>query len=1728
VLSAQRSTSLELGAFAGFTMTARIDRVSVRGPEFSVGLRGRRSYSRGEYFPLTADIDPISPQLGAELLETALGLGEAILSGKWRRRGQALQPGQVRLELGQFLSGRVGHLRDLLEEAGEALHQAEETRRQAAASQREAPAPVPALQTGDGADRIAQDQPGQAQGGVRFSLTAAGATTGEPRSAAAIWEALRETAEAILPPEITVRVVEAIDDAVDGGARLSLAGRRAGTARLDTLASAERLEASGRPPQAIFAATGWLRGPDGKWRWEIDDSGAQLLNVGKYTRTPSRSLTQRLLRRQPVRTGDWHSVNNIPLPRILHHPPLFAAYPFLRQMRVDLTYVKGLPDTLTSGALQFRQTAHATIYRPIRVLAGSEAQILDVLLHEIQHYIQRREGFAQWSDLPRRQRGAGGGSGRPPLYDPTLGAWENAAFPASASVVTDTALEMDAETLLRAYRLADSADPGIASGARAEIAELEARIERDMRVRAGDYGRSFGEWEAGLVALRRRMTAGERRAAFPLAGMPKGLHVSRWQTRDYQAAFDELMRRAMINLAVRERWAECQDIGAGVGVVRSDEHWLIYAQGREPKAVFAEVHDAYRDAASATIALASSFAALGYPEQCAVMDAIRADLRRRNMNPQPLLPLDENLFAFWARYDPAEVADDPRLHREALTQRLKSEYGEAAELVLSGDMANWDEAAQMGVTDPYAVYVKLPPSPNILPDAERARIETRVAQLEAEHIALHAERPPTVEAARQRLRRLEQIWQERLGQEQVLKVDDELRRGVYRVPDEVIAGLIPEIQRDIDDTGGVDFDLWLTAQRDRAMAERGIMGDARLALQVEGDPIGRFDPDRLLIEITRHALDPEAVLRHEAIHALRAIGLFTPAEWATLEQAARKQGWILTSGTRALYAARHADLAPPALEKLLVEEAIAERFSAWRKGTGVAEGAIARLFERIQQFLERLGNALRRCGFISVEDIFDAIASGAVAARSPAAREQSADMIVKSADPAGGTPPEASAPILASSRYALRPARWQDYAERITAQAVRQMREGDAPWLVSQPAGTRFLPFNPVTGRDYSGINALVLLMVARDRGYADPRWVTRDQAHAIGAAVRAGEASTVLQYWRWSEDRLVPGPDGRPLLQRVALTRPRLQAATVFNAGQVDGLPLLAPRPVMTAAERHAAAEAIIAASSIRREHLPDRQQFDDVDNYYVAAFHALVRHEWHNIATNAQYMHPLGSKEHTRGELIASIATFLFVADLNIGYNSGSINLYIPPVIEVLQSDASEIFKITRDAEAVMNALRGRAPEPQQADQVVNKAGPADTARRSYLAVPYAERQDARRLGARWDKAARCWYVPAGTDLTRFDRWRPVNVAAMPGDPHREFAEALRLAGLLIDGLPIMDGALRRVPVIGDKKGERSGAYNGHLDARPAGFIQNFKQGTKANWTSQTPRAALDAAERARLLNQMAQSRAAREAERMALAEETAKLVRAHLDAMPRIEETPAASAVHTYLRGKGVRAHGVFLNTTGPLAILAGAQGPQYWSAKGHLLVPVRDVDGLTISAQSIAPDGRKSFPRGAVLAGGHHLIGAIDPARPLLIAEGYATGATLHEATGLPVAIAFHAGNLLAVATAYRKRFPDLPIIVAGDNDHHLMRQTGADGKPRPNVGKVSAELAATAARGVVMIPSFAPSDPGTDWNDGARALGDAFQADLRAALAVAERRLNARTIDKPSIIGRPRSPAARRA
>nr|WP_254452808.1 MobF family relaxase [Roseicella sp. DB1501] len=420
-------------------------------------------------------------------------------------------------------------------------------------------------------------------------------------------------------------------------------------------------------------------------------------------------------------------------------------------------------------------------------------------------------------------------------------------------------------------------------------------------------------------------------------------------------------------------------------------------------------------------------------------------------------------------------------------------------------------------------------------------------------------------------------------------------------------------------------------------------------------------------------------------------------------------------------------------------------------------------------------------------------------------------------------------------------------------------------------------------------------------------------------------------------------------------------------------------------------------------------------------------------------------------------------------------------------------------REAAGTAEAMRDRAAAARRSAATARDAGPDHGPRPGVLRTAATRRQEARAVAAVADRlwialaergaalagmgqgrgrVARDGHREASAGAPREDERRgdapPRAFAA--GEVEAAFAQALRRAGLRPPESVVMDGALRRVPVEGDRKGQRSGTYVGHLDGWPAGYIRNHRTGEEVRWKAEAPRA-LRPEERAAL----AQATAARATRRVALrSEEQRRAARlAH-----RLWAAARPAEMHPYLAAKGVSAHGL-------LRV----------DEKGNLLVPVQGVDGSLWGLQRIGADGSKLFLKGARTEGGHLLIGRLEAGTPLLVAEGYATGATLHAATGLPVAVAFNAHNLEAVARAYRAAYPARPIVVAGDDDRHLPLRT----PPLPNVGRERAEAAAAAVGGVAALPSFAPGERGTDWNDLARRQGlEAVVAAIDAVLPKYER------------------------
>lgn len=306
-------------------------------------------------------------------------------------------------------------------------------------------------------------------------------------------------------------------------------------------------------------------------------------------------------------------------------------------------------------------------------------------------------------------------------------------------------------------------------------------------------------------------------------------------------------------------------------------------------------------------------------------------------------------------------------------------------------------------------------------------------------------------------------------------------------------------------------------------------------------------------------------------------------------------------------------------------------------------------------------------------------------------------------------------------------------------------------------------------------------------------------------------------------------------------------------------------------------------------------------------------------------------------------------------------------------------------------------------------------------------------------------------------------------PDDPYQAFLDVLAAHGLQVETLRPDTHRPVRVRTEDDDADEKSGWYRFWLDPIPHGVYGDWRLGTSEKW-SVRDESTLDPQTLAavRKAHEEAAKRDREERERLqqAAAEEAAKIV---------AQCTPAP-ANHPYLKAKGIQ----------PLtALLAG---------DGRLVIPIYDERMTLVSLQYIAGDGKKRFLTNGKIDGCFHLIG--EPGPKILTAEGFATGASLHQATRLPVAIAFNATNLPRVARTLRGLYPSARLVLCADND-----QWRTDKK---NVGLQRAnEAAATIPGSLVVIPRFreehAERKP-KDFNDLAALEGlTAVRAQIEAVL-----------------------------
>lgn len=283
----------------------------------------------------------------------------------------------------------------------------------------------------------------------------------------------------------------------------------------------------------------------------------------------------------------------------------------------------------------------------------------------------------------------------------------------------------------------------------------------------------------------------------------------------------------------------------------------------------------------------------------------------------------------------------------------------------------------------------------------------------------------------------------------------------------------------------------------------------------------------------------------------------------------------------------------------------------------------------------------------------------------------------------------------------------------------------------------------------------------------------------------------------------------------------------------------------------------------------------------------------------------------------------------------------------------------------------------------------------------------------------------------------------------------------GLYTDAEIVADGKIKRFHVEGDSNGKENGWYVLHIDRMPAGAYGSWKTNERFTWSKKLDRK-LTAEERRALEERITAQRRAAEEERAKINAEAAARAK---ELWPKL---PRAETGHAYLVTKSILPH-VAKQTAG-----------------GALTIPMKDAVGELHSLQFIAPDGEKRFLYGGRVEGCYCALTSPPPVPTDTIAlcEGFATGATIFEATGIPTIVAFNAGNLLPVAKSMRSKYPTSAILICADNDQWTET-------PVKNPGVYFATIAAeTIGNARVVVPDF-PAEPAggnTDWNDYAKIHG----------------------------------------
>ncbi|MGY2916131.1 ArdC family protein [Bradyrhizobium sp. USDA 3262] len=283
----------------------------------------------------------------------------------------------------------------------------------------------------------------------------------------------------------------------------------------------------------------------------------------------------------------------------------------------------------------------------------------------------------------------------------------------------------------------------------------------------------------------------------------------------------------------------------------------------------------------------------------------------------------------------------------------------------------------------------------------------------------------------------------------------------------------------------------------------------------------------------------------------------------------------------------------------------------------------------------------------------------------------------------------------------------------ITSKIIAELEAGRVPWV--QPWGTAAakaplaMPANAATGRQYSGINVLILWGAVIDHGFPVQSWLTFRQALSLGGNVRKGERGTTVVY----ADRFIPDDEKRRAQETgdEAQAIPFLKRFTVFNVSQCEGLPddLAVAPPAPEPGTIEPRVEALIKATGIDFRiggnrafympaadyvQVPPPQAYFETINWHRTALHELGHATGHESRLGRDFSGSFGSKKYAFEELVAEMNAAFCCASIGIIPTVRHAD-YIGSWLEVLHEDNRAIVRAASQASKAADWLLAFLPE-------------------------------------------------------------------------------------------------------------------------------------------------------------------------------------------------------------------------------------------------------------------------------------------------------------------------------------------------------------------------------------------------------------------------------------------------